>query len=67
MEYDLKIEKIDNGYIFSGKGCTSGKHYYQNLEAFGNALMEDLRERDKLIKEHANPKSPFTFKLTSDL
>jgi len=67
MKYDLKIERIDNGYIFSGEGCTSGKHYYQNLEAFGNSLMENLRERDKIIREHERPSEPFSFKLTSDL
>jgi hypothetical protein len=67
MKYDLTIERIDNGYIFSGEGCTTGKHYFSNLESFGNALMEELRERDKVIKEHGKPEKPFTFKLESDL
>ena len=67
MKYDLKIERIDNGYIFSGEGCTGGKHYFRDLEAFGNSLMEDLRERDKVIREHENPSEPFTFKLDTDL
>ena len=67
MEYDLTIERIDNGYIFSGDGVTSGKHYFQTLEAFGNALMEDLRERDKIIVDHERPSEPFYFRLKSDL
>jgi hypothetical protein len=67
MKYDLKITRIDNGYIFSGEGCTSGQHYFRRLEDFGNALMDDLRERDKIIQEHEWPDEPFTFKLDTDL
>lgn len=67
MEYDITIERIDNGYIFSGKGVTSGKHYFSDLESFGVSLMEELREADREIKECETPERPFTFKLTTDL
>lgn len=68
MEIDITIERIDNGYILSGKGVTAGKHYYKDLETFAMLnIVENLREIDKQIKEHQIPKEPFTFKLVSDL
>lgn len=68
MEIDIKIERIDNGYILSGKGVTTGKHYYKDLETFANVvIVEELREIDKRIREHKMPTEPFTFKLVSDL
>lgn len=68
MEIDITIERIDNGYILSGKGVTTGKHYFKDLETFANVvLVEELREIDKRIMEHEKPKEPFTFKLVSDL
>lgn len=68
MEIDITIERIDNGYILSGKGVTEGKHYINDLETFGMVvIVEELRELDRKIREHENPKKPFTFKLVSDL
>lgn len=68
MEIDVTIERIDNGYILSGKGVTKGKHYFKDLETFGMvAIVEELRELDKIIREHEKPKDPFTFKLVSNL
>lgn len=68
MEIDITIERIDNGYIMSGKGVTDGKHYFKDLETFGMVvIMEDLVSLDKEIKEHEMPKEPFTFKITSSL
>lgn len=67
MEFDLKIERIDNGYIFSGKGVTQGKHYYSSLEDFANTIIEEMRESDSKISQHELPDEPFNFKLTTDL
>lgn len=67
MKFDISIERIDNGYIFSGEGVTEGKHYYRSLEAFGNSIMEDLRELDRNIKECGTPNKPYHFKLETDL
>jgi hypothetical protein len=67
LKYDLTIERIDNGYIFSGEGVTDGKHYYRNLEAFGNSLIEELRDIEKVIQEHEKAEKLFKFKLDTDL
>ena len=71
MEFDLKIERIGNGYIFSDKGVDDGdvdaKRQYKTLKEFGNSLMEELREKDRVINQHETPVKPFVFKLTTDL
>ena len=67
MKFDLKIERIDNGYIFSGESVTDGKHYFRSLEDFANIITENMREIDRKIKEHESPNEPFYFKLTTDL
>lgn len=68
MEIDIKIERIDNGYIISGTGVTTGKHYFKDLETFGMVtIIEELKELDKKIREHERPKEPFIFRLVSDL
>lgn len=56
MEIDVTIERIDNGWIVSGKGVTTGKHYYDSLEKFANlCIAEDLREIDKQIRHMKTP------------
>ncbi|MDH3325882.1 MAG: hypothetical protein OEM38_04095 [Gammaproteobacteria bacterium] len=68
MELDVTIERIDNGYIVSGKGATSGKRYYKDLETFARLLiLEDICEKDRQIREHKMPDKPFHFKITTDL
>lgn len=68
MEIDVTIERIDNGWIISGKGVTSGKHYYDSLEKFAALqILENLREIDKQIRHMRPPEKPFVFRLTTDL
>ena len=50
------IERIDNGWIVSGKGVTTGKHYYDSLEKLTNlSIAENLREIDNRIR-HIKPR-----------
>lgn len=68
MEVDVQIERIDNGYIVTGNDSTKNRTYYQNLETFLEArVMEELRDRDRLICEREMPDKPFSFRLVSDL
>ena len=68
MDIDIQIERIDNGFILTGKGVTAGKHYYKDLETFVMlSIVEEIREIDKKIKESKMPEEPFIFKLSSNL
>jgi len=68
MEIDVQIERIDNGYIVTGNDSTKTRTFYPTLEKFAEAwIVEQLRERDRSIREHYTPERPFNFKLTSDL
>lgn len=68
MEIDVKIERIDNGYIVTGNDSTKTRTFYPNLVNFAECwIIEQLKERDKSIREHTAPEKPFSFKLTSDL
>ena len=68
MEINVKIERIDNGYIVTGLDSMETRTYYPSLENFAECwIIEQLKERDKSIREHTTPKKPFIFKLTSDL
>lgn len=68
MEIYVTIERIDNGYIVTGNDITKTKTYYPSLVNFAECwIIEQLKERDKLIREHSTPEKPFSFKLTSDL
>lgn len=68
MEIDVSIERIDNGYIITGNDSTKTRTYYPSLEKFAwSWIVEQLKERDRSIREHAIPDEPFTFKLKSDL
>lgn len=68
MEIDVSIERIDNGYIVTDNSTDAGRSYYRSLEDFVNCrVIEDLKEKDKSIREHARPNEPFRFKLVTDL
>ena len=70
MNIDVKIERIDNGYVVSGKDESGEayKRFYANLENFvASMILEDLRDIDKSIREHKIPTEPFTFKLTTNM
>lgn len=68
MEIDVTIERIDNGFIVSGKGVSNGKRYYKTLEQFAMiCIVGNMRETDNLMKHQEIPDEPFYFKLSSDL
>ena len=68
MNIDVTIERIDNGYIVTGNDSTKNKHYYDSLEKFAySRILEDMREKDKEIREHELPDEPFAFKLITNL
>jgi len=68
MEIDVTIERIDNGYIVTGNDSTKNKHYYETLEKFVETrILEDIRQKDREIREHEIPAHSYVLKLTTDL
>ncbi len=68
MKINVKIERIENGYIVTNKGDKKSKRFYKTLEAFalGN-IVEELMDRDRCIRQHSMPNKPFSFRLSTDL
>jgi len=68
MEIDVKIERIENGYIVTGNDSAETKMFYPSLATFAECqIIEYLRDRDKSIREHSVSKKSFNMKFTCDL
>ena len=68
MKLDISIEVIDNGYIVSGEGVTSGKRYARSLEGFFTEMISEcMRDADTVIKEHELIGNVYKLTLDTDL
>lgn len=68
MEIDVKIERIENGYIVTDIDSTGNKCFYASLEDFATCrVVENLREKCSDIKHSEAQGETYTFKLTTDL